>query len=231
MKKAKHLTIYPKHNHVKFKAITVALLETHGWRGCCTTPSCCLQLFRLVVARRKPVKLHGKWFPPSSPPHPHTHVSSWTIWGEGEPFLEGKKQCTMCTSQYQNTTVVPNFSTVLIIMTLLWRLILMKFVVHKFIPNLHQANVPSSKRGNNVLWFKPYLKILCSDKNCCIVSLTNYEKERSKTIVTWKQSSDWIVWAKNLTTDASVAVFFLFWRVPNRWVTNRIFWYRLVKSD
>lgn len=67
MKEAKHLTIYPKHNHVKFKATTVALLETHGWRGCCTTPSCCLQLFCLVVSRRKPVKLLGKWFPPSSP--------------------------------------------------------------------------------------------------------------------------------------------------------------------
>lgn len=81
MKEAKHLTIYSKHNHVKFKATTVALLETRGWRGCCTTPSRCLQLFCLVVARRKPVKLLGKWFPPSSPPS--TRVSSWTIGGEG----------------------------------------------------------------------------------------------------------------------------------------------------
>lgn len=50
-----------------------------------------------------------------------------------------------------------------------------------FIPNLHQANVPSRPvRGEIMCYDLKY----CSDKNCCIVSLTNYEKERSKTIVT-----------------------------------------------
>lgn len=184
-----------------FKATTVALWKTHGWRGCCTTPSCCLQLFCLVVVRRKPVKLLGKWFPPPSPTHTSARERSeekagYIKWDSQQikglrTFVWSKEtvhDVYIPVSKYNRCSKLLN-GTHHYDFTLNW-LILMKFVVHKFIPNLHQANVPSSKRGNNVLWFKRYPKILSSDKNCCIVSLSNYEKERSKTIVTWKQSSD-----------------------------------------
>lgn len=180
MKEAKHLTIYPKHNHVRFKATTVALLETHGWRDCCTTPSCCLQLFCLVVARRKPVKLLGKRFPPS-----------WTIGGEGGVrkvwFSTYKKVANHFLKERNSARCVhPSIKTEPLFQTSqqyssLWLYLDGSFLWNLlYTSSLQTCNRRTSRPVRGEIMCYDSNVILSSDKTCCIVSLTTVIRKRKK---------------------------------------------------
>lgn len=151
------------------------------------------------------------------PPHTHTDVSSWTIGGEGgvrkvrfstdkgvaNHFLK-ERNSARCV--HPSIKIQPLFQTSQRYSSL-WLYFDGSFLWNLLYTSSFQTCTRRTSRPvrEEIMCYDSNV-ILSSDKNSCIVSLTNYEKERSKTIVTWKQSSDW---SKNLTTDASVAVLFV----------------------
>lgn len=154
-------------------------------------------------------------------PPPHTDVSSWTIGGEvgvrkvwfstdkgvANHFLK-ERNSARCV--HPSIKIQPSLFQTSQRYSSLWLYFDGSFFWNLLCTSSFQTCTRRTSRPvrEEIMCYDSNL-ILSSDKNCCIVSLTNYEKERSKTIVTWKQSSDWNVWSKNLTTDASVAVLFV----------------------
>lgn len=156
------------------------------------------------------------------PPHTHTDASSWKIGGEGGVYgkwdsqqIKGLlanhflKERNGARCVHRSIKIQPLFQTSQRYSSL-WLYFDGSFLWNLLYTSSFQTCIRRTSRPvrEEIICYDSNV-ILSSDKDCYIVSLTNYEKERSKTIVTWKQSSDWIVLSKNLTTDASVAVLFV----------------------